>query len=85
MRSDLLSKRIFIAGCLGLPWLWTVHALYHWKGCRSGSEEEETASSNNEGGLLNNPEDRTSVYCRAVYYPIILLLWMEGWTQSRNS
>lgn len=48
MRSDLLSKRLFMAGCFGLPWLWTVHVLYHWK----GAEEE-----NNDEALLN-PDDR---------------------------
>ena len=51
MRSDLLSKRLFAAGCLGLPWLWTVHVMYHWKGADDGEQEQ------NEG--LLNPDDRT--------------------------
>lgn len=46
MRSDLLSKRIFIAGCFGLPWLWIVHILY-WN-----SNQEK-----NDQGILN-PDDR---------------------------
>lgn len=46
MRSDLLSKRLFLVGCLGLPWLWTVHVMNH------GNTEE------NDEGLLN-PDDRT--------------------------
>ena len=29
MREDLLSKRLFLAGCFGLPWLWVVHVLYY--------------------------------------------------------
>jgi hypothetical protein len=27
LRDDEISKRIFYAGCLGLPWLWIVHTL----------------------------------------------------------
>lgn len=46
MRSDLLSKRLFIAGSFGLPWLWIVHVLYAVKG-----------SPENDEGLLN-PDDR---------------------------
>ena len=54
MRSDLLSKRLFAAGCLGLPWLWTVHVMYHWKDGGGGEDGEQ---ENNEG--LLNPDDRT--------------------------
>ena len=43
MRTDLLSKRMFTAGCFGLPWLWIVHALY-W---RHPSEDDA------DQGLLN--------------------------------
>lgn len=46
MRSDLLSKRLFFAGCFGLPWLWIVHILY-WR------TNEET----NDQGIIN-PDDR---------------------------
>ena len=28
MRADILSKRLFLAGCFGLPWLWCVHVMY---------------------------------------------------------
>ena len=28
MRADQLSRRMFYAGCAGLPWLWIVHTLY---------------------------------------------------------
>ena len=51
MRSDVLSKRLFTAGCFGLPWLWAVHVLYHWKG---GTED------NDEGFI--NPDDREFFY-----------------------
>jgi hypothetical protein len=53
MRSDLISKRLFTAGCFGLPWLWTVHCLYHWKGSGAGDDQE------NDEALLN-PDDRES-------------------------
>jgi hypothetical protein len=60
MRTDLLSKRLFTAGCFGLPWLWIVHALY-WRGQTTSSGgrnngEEEEEEENNEG--LLNPDDR---------------------------
>jgi hypothetical protein len=45
MRTDLLSKRFFAAGCFGLPWLWVVHVLYSM-----GNQEQE-----NEG--IVNPDD----------------------------
>ncbi|EEC50117.1 predicted protein [Phaeodactylum tricornutum CCAP 1055/1] len=38
MRTDILSKRLFQAGCFGLPWLWIVHVLY-WRGSRQESTE----------------------------------------------
>jgi Presenilin enhancer-2 subunit of gamma secretase len=53
MRSDLLSKRVFYAGCFGLPWLWTVHVLYHWKNASSFSENVV------DDEALLNPDDRT--------------------------
>jgi len=46
MRSDLLSKRIFFAGCFGLPWLWIVHFLHanelEDNAANGGSQERET-------------------------------------------
>ena len=56
MRTDLLSKRLFAAGCLGLPWLWIVHVLY-WR----GNHDAET----NEG--LINPDDRTFLSANAFF------------------
>ena len=57
MRSDLLSKRVFYAGCFGLPWLWTVHVLYHWKNASSFSENVT------DDEALLNPDDRKSIFC----------------------
>jgi len=59
MRSDLLSKRLFAAGCLGLPWLWTVHVMYHLneKHEESSDADGEQQQQTNEG--LLNPDDRT--------------------------
>ena len=58
MRSDLLSKRVFYAGCFGLPWLWTVHALYHWKNASAFSDNVI------DDEALLNPDDRK---CRLIY------------------
>jgi hypothetical protein len=48
MREDLLSKRIFLAGLCGLPWLWIVHVLYYY-----GRQREEEQQRQN---LLGQPE-----------------------------
>jgi Presenilin enhancer-2 subunit of gamma secretase len=64
MRSDLLSKRVFYAGCFGLPWLWTVHVLYHWKNASSFSENVV------DDEALLNPDDRT---CHCVNNNVTLL------------
>jgi hypothetical protein len=52
MRSDLLSKRLFFAGCFGLPWLWVVHVLYHRQGSEDENDDEGTTT-------ILNPDDRT--------------------------
>lgn len=41
MRSDLLSKRIFFAGCFGLPWLWVVHVLFHASNHEEDNEQQQ--------------------------------------------
>jgi hypothetical protein len=41
----MLSKRIFTAGCFGLPWLWIVHVFY-WRNNAGTTEDEQE-------GLLN--------------------------------
>jgi hypothetical protein len=55
MRSDLLSKRLFFAGCFGLPWLWVVHVLYH----RQGSTDNEDENDDEGTTTILNPDDRT--------------------------
>lgn len=45
MRSDLLSKRIFFAGCFGLPWLWVVHVLFHVGGSKEEGDEQDIVNS----------------------------------------
>jgi len=58
MRADVLSQRIFTAGCFGLPWLWMVHALYY-KGLENEPNNGETVSAdstNNQQGLLDADE-----------------------------
>lgn len=61
MRTDLLSKRMFTAGCFGLPWLWIVHAWY-WKiqtTTTNGGEEEngEGEADDNAAAALLNADD----------------------------
>jgi hypothetical protein len=38
LRDDEISKRIFYAGCLGLPWLWIVHTL-GWYGKQRAEDQ----------------------------------------------
>lgn len=67
----LLSKRMFLAGCFGLPWLWICNSLYfrlrvfgpmvmvdYWPGKLpppSGGEDE----GNNNAGNSDNDEQET--------------------------
>ena len=60
MRSDLLSKRIFLAGCLGLPWLWIVHVMYN-KDLESSGTDEETVSDNSNQGLIDADERKLAL------------------------
>jgi hypothetical protein len=55
MRSDLLSKRIFLAGCFGLPWLWIVHILYNRELEQCGNDQD-SAEANSNQGLLDADE-----------------------------
>ncbi len=61
LRPDTNAKYIFFIGLLGLPWLWMVNVMYHWRAvygkvpscCGIGSEgvngnENEAANHNNE-------------------------------------
>jgi Presenilin enhancer-2 subunit of gamma secretase len=52
MRSDVLSRRLFYAGCCGLPWLWVVHVWY-WKTYVQGNEDHD-----HNPDVLLNPDDR---------------------------
>jgi len=56
MRSDLLSKRIFLAGCFGLPWLWVVHILYE-RGLEEKGGDPDAADAANQG--LLDADERT--------------------------
>mmetsp|Transcript_13944 Transcript_13944/g.21179 ORF Transcript_13944/g.21179 Transcript_13944/m.21179 type:complete len:98 (-) Transcript_13944:78-371(-) len=41
MREDVLAQRMFMAGCLGLPWLWVVNVMYFRSQDDNDNEEEE--------------------------------------------
>lgn len=55
MRSDLLSKRIFFAGCFGLPWLWVVHILYD-RGLEASDQNSNETDDPTNQGLLDADE-----------------------------
>lgn len=65
MRSDLLSKRIFMAGCFGLPWLWIVHLMYNGDLEKFGSDADSTSEASTSYGLLDAdehfPEEPTNI------------------------
>jgi hypothetical protein len=48
MRADELSRKMFLAGCLGLPWLWIVHTLYFYNKVANAGEDDEEY----DGGAL---------------------------------
>ena len=67
----LLSKRMFIAGCFGLPWLWICNALYfrlsvfnpiicidYWPGHKPTSASNEQGNHNDGGN--NDQQQQTA-------------------------
>lgn len=56
MRADVLSQRIFTAGCFGLPWLWVVHVLYE-RGLDEAGNSENSEDPTNQG--LLDADERT--------------------------
>lgn len=56
MRADVLSQRIFTAGCFGLPWLWVVHVLYE-RGLDEAGNSENNEDPTNQG--LLDADERT--------------------------
>ena len=51
MRADVLSKRLFLAGCFGLPWLWCVHVMYWY--IKSSKSTTENPEEDHVEALLN--------------------------------
>ena len=77
MRADVLSKRLFLAGCFGLPWLWCVHVMYWYSKERANKARGEASSAaataaaanpdqeqeeDNVEGLLSADSEGTFVY-----------------------
>jgi hypothetical protein len=63
MRDDVLAKRMFIAGCFGLPFLWTVHSLYWYRKQHPNHASDE---DHQDALLANNSSsdaDGTRVQC----------------------
>ena len=47
MPAEELSRRMFLGGLLGLPWLWIAHTLYF----RGKERQQRRANSNNNGAF----------------------------------
>lgn len=64
MRDDVLAKRMFIVGCFGLPFLWTVHSLYWY---RKQHPNHSTDEGHQDALLANNSSsdtDGTRIRCK---------------------
>jgi hypothetical protein len=70
MRSDLLSQRIFLAGCFGLPWLWIVHILYNQGLEKAGGDPDVGGDATTNQGLLDADERE---YCDSAW-----MRYLEG-------
>ena len=52
-RPDVNAKQMFFVGLLGLPWLWIVNVMYHWRAVYGKSDSTSQNDSNNENqGIL---------------------------------
>ena len=40
-RPDTNAKQMFLVGLLGLPWLWVVNVMYHWKSVYGSPTNDE--------------------------------------------
>ena len=64
-RPDVNAKRMFFIGLLGLPWLWVVNILYHYRAVYGkGSAEDrmnesDDADDENRGimGMMSSDDD----------------------------
>ena len=70
-RPDINAKQMFFVGLLGLPWLWIVNIMYHWKAVYgSGNQNESDNRGVNSGDentgildLMNSNEDNENGKC----------------------
>lgn len=61
-RPDINAKQMFFVGLLGLPWLWVVNVMYHWKavyghGNQNGSENARGGTEDENTGILDLMND----------------------------
>jgi len=67
-RPDTNAKYIFFIGLLGLPWLWMVNVMYHWRVvygkvpscCGIGGGSEREGEGVGEGEAANNTNETES-------------------------
>lgn len=99
MREDILAKRMFLAGCFFLPWLWAVNVLYFrrkvygripcWDSLTDNEDDEGREGSQ---GLLPNItgdedeyEDEHSVEITAAEIEAETLKWVNRSSYSALS
>jgi hypothetical protein len=48
-RPDINAKQMFFVGLLGLPWLWVVNVLYHYKAVYGKGTSEDRTNDDEDG------------------------------------
>jgi hypothetical protein len=83
MRDDVLARRMFIAGCFGLPWLWAVHSLYWYRKQRpnhvTDEDHQDALLATNSSSDTDGTSRSTCILCQQCFnimydclYPLFL-------------
>merc|ERR1719295_612346 len=90
MKHDYqIANRMFLIGCLGLPWLWFLNILYFRKKVYGSipfldtEDEEETTQNNNNNSIeipnLNNEEEKDDEPCEISMSPEEMEMELRKW------
>mmetsp|Transcript_16731 Transcript_16731/g.31702 ORF Transcript_16731/g.31702 Transcript_16731/m.31702 type:complete len:141 (-) Transcript_16731:112-534(-) len=61
-RPDINAKQMFFVGLLGLPWLWVVNVLYHWKAVYgSAIQNDSNSSASDDNGRGGTSDENTGI------------------------
>lgn len=88
-RPDVNAKQMFFIGLFGLPWLWVVNVMYHFRGVYgNGNESTDGEGENDEnagilGGMMSESDDNGKL-TRDETQLIIWCITISEYSSMRN-